>query len=406
MGATVGEKSHQTTTRFGGLLVLVPLLCCAAHAQTVVSVTSGVINYSEGSVLVDNNKLEQKSGTFPTLANGAVLKTEDGRVEVLLTPGTVLRLDHNSSIRLVSNALSDTKVEFQAGAAILDASEAESLKNLKIEFGLSEIRFDQPGVYRIDADPASVETYSGKAEITKQAKTVSIDPSHLYFLDADLDTPKSDGAEQDEFYRWAHDRSETVLADNRLADQIKDSGSDPNADADNDSNDDDTSSLLLPGAGAGLPSYPGPAPDPSLIGPLPSPNPSAGYSPYPYSSLSPYPTLGAYSSLGLGVNAFPLIPVYVLPGGYYHRGFQSSAAEAQYWHQRLLQLQAMQNRMWQYRATHLPPSSLVLGHTYTSGFASPTHSFVPRPAPHPLTPVVPHSSIAHPAIGVHAIGHR
>jgi hypothetical protein len=390
------------------LLIVIPLLSAVAGAQTVVSVTSGVINYSEGSVFVDNNKLDQKSGTFPTLVNGAVLKTEHGRVEVLLTPGAVLRLDHNSSIRLVSNALSDTKVEFQAGAAILDATEADSLKNLKIEFGPSEIRFDQPGVYRIDGEPAAMETYSGKAEITKETKTVPVDPSHVYFLDAELDTPKSDGAAQDEFYQWAHDRSETVLADNRLADQIKDSGSDPNADTDNDSDDDDTSSLLLPGAGAGLPSYPGPAPDPSLIGPLPNQNPSAGYSPYPsypYTPINPYPTLGAYSSLG--ITAFPLIPVYVVPRGYNHAGgFSTAAAEAQYWRLRLQQLQAMQNRMWQYRATHLPPSSLGLGHTYTSSFASPTHSYVPRPAPHPLTPVVPHPSIAHPAVGVHAIGHR
>ena len=50
--------------------------------------------------------------------------TEEGLAEVLLPPGFTLRLGENSSIRMITNRLIDTRVELSTGSAIVDALEA------------------------------------------------------------------------------------------------------------------------------------------------------------------------------------------------------------------------------------------------------------------------------------------
>src|SRR6516164_7360452 len=83
-----------------------------ALAQSAISTHSGLVYFFDGAVYISNQRLEQKFGRFPDIGEGLELRTEHGRAEVLLTPGVFLRVGENSSIRLLSNKLSDTRVEF------------------------------------------------------------------------------------------------------------------------------------------------------------------------------------------------------------------------------------------------------------------------------------------------------
>ena len=395
-------------------------LCClagfSAAGQSVISVNSGVINYSEGSVLIDNTKLQQKFGTYPSVQTGSGLRTEDGRVEVLLTPGMILRLDHDSSVRMQSNSLADTKVEFLKGSAIVDSANSEQGKAAMIKYAANEIRFCQPGVYRLDSEPATLQVYSGAVEITAEGKKTSIDASHLYFLDAALDTPKYDDGTQDEFYRWAHNRGETILADNRLANQTKDDPSDPDI-ADSDDDDDDVLSQVLPGLGGSLPGYAYPGINPPLPSPIPSLGSSLGYT-YPsygalnYGALDPYSGLNPFSIFG--VLPRTAVPVYILPH-LYRRVLQppSVAQTQQYWRDRIRQHQVIQTHVWQYGSkSPWPVNATGLTRPYTPSYAAP-HIYVPRTAagvPRAATPSVlsrPAVSPAPHGAAVHAMpAHR
>src|SRR5271154_5033787 len=94
-------------------LFLSVLACLSpTSAQPVVAAHSGVVNFFEGSVSIDGQMLEQKFGRFNEMKPGSELQTGLGRAEILLTPGVLLRVDENSSIRMVSNKLADTKLEF------------------------------------------------------------------------------------------------------------------------------------------------------------------------------------------------------------------------------------------------------------------------------------------------------
>src|ERR1700733_10291525 len=88
----------------------------------------GTVNYVEGQATVGTNgsseALSEKSGGSVELASGQVLTTQqDGKVEVLLTPGILLRVGNNSTLKMVSPSLSNTEVELDNGRAMIDAAQ-------------------------------------------------------------------------------------------------------------------------------------------------------------------------------------------------------------------------------------------------------------------------------------------
>ncbi len=210
------------------LCLWLPILitCRDTCAQAVVSARSGVVNFSEGAVFLDGQPLNQQFGTFPAIREGSTLRTEQGRAEVLLTPGMFLRIDHNSSVRLVSGALSDTRIEFLQGAAILDSNDAAPGNSVLLTYKSFQLRFPKPGVYRLDSEPGVFETYTGEAQITAEGQAPqTIDESHQFFFGIGIETRKYGDGAVDQFSEWARSRAETIAADNRAADQ---STADPN----------------------------------------------------------------------------------------------------------------------------------------------------------------------------------
>jgi hypothetical protein len=195
------------------------LACLHVSGQLVVSVHSGVVHFSEGSVFIDDRPLELKLGTFPSIKEGSTLRTEEGRAEVLLTPGVFLRLDENSSIRMISNSIKDTRVEFQQGSAIVDSLESSADSAVAITYKDCQIRFPQKGIYRMDSEPPVLQAYNGEAEVTREGKLSRVDGSHLFFFSLGLVTQKFGEGADDDFYQWSKNRSGFISADNRSAAQ-------------------------------------------------------------------------------------------------------------------------------------------------------------------------------------------
>ena len=105
-------------------LVVLTLLTVPAGGQSVISTHSGVVHFFEGAVYVGEQPLESHPGRFSSVPQGAVLRTADGRAEVLLTPGVFIRVGEKSAIRMVANTLSNTRVELLAGSAIVDSAKS------------------------------------------------------------------------------------------------------------------------------------------------------------------------------------------------------------------------------------------------------------------------------------------
>src|SRR4051794_40473616 len=104
-------------------LAIAVVAATSAFGQSVISAHSGVIHLAEGQVKLDGNEVRQKFGEFGDVKTGQTLATQDGRAEVLLTPGVFLRVNENSSFKMAQNKLVDTRIEILSGVAMVQVNE-------------------------------------------------------------------------------------------------------------------------------------------------------------------------------------------------------------------------------------------------------------------------------------------
>ena len=131
----------------------------SASAQPIISAKSGVIAGMEGKVLLNNEEVQQSVTHFPEVKEGSVLRTEDGRVEVMLPPGFMLRMGENGALKMLANRLIDTRVEIQAGSAVLEVDQVSQDYNVSIALKDGVVNISKVGVYRFDSDPARIKVF-------------------------------------------------------------------------------------------------------------------------------------------------------------------------------------------------------------------------------------------------------
>jgi len=201
--------------------VLLSLLSFCASAQSVVSARSGLIHFSEGTVFVDDQRLEQKFGRFSEIKQGSELRTEDGRAEVLLTPGMVLRIGETSAIRMISNRLTDTRVEFVGGSAVLESVKAAPGASVVMIYKGSEVRLHTPGLYRFNSEPPELRVEQGEAEVLSEGRPVTVKQGQVLAFGATA-TPRPASEADDALDSWARRRSVSVAASDATAAQAED----------------------------------------------------------------------------------------------------------------------------------------------------------------------------------------
>jgi hypothetical protein len=257
----------------------VPALLIPASGQAVISTRSGVVHYFEGAVSLNDQPLETRLGRFPSMSEGAVLRTAEGRAEVLLTPGVILRIDRNSAIRMLSNSLADSRIELLAGSAMVESSEPAAGTSVTLTYRDWPIRFLEKGVYRIDSTPACVWVREGQAEVTDAAtgEPVAVQRGMDLPLAAALVPERSSDEPSDALSNWSRGRADSISADNQIAANIQDPASMTDAN---------------------LAGYP--AGDPALGFAYPS---QYGFTQFPMLGLAPVSPL-VYGAYGLGQPGF------------------------------------------------------------------------------------------------------
>jgi hypothetical protein len=203
-------------------LAAVASLALPANAQSVISTRSGVIYFFEGTVYLGDQPLEPYLGKFARVPQGALLRTADGRAEVLLTPGVFLRMGGRSAIRMVANDLSDTQVELQAGSAIVDSGEPNLDTSVTLIYKDWRVHIVQKGSYRIDSDPPRLRVRQGQAEVFAgpAAQPIAVESGMSLPLASVLVPERLSWESGDALSDWASGRSESISADNAITAQI------------------------------------------------------------------------------------------------------------------------------------------------------------------------------------------
>jgi len=202
------------------------LLVLPVQAQSVISTHSGIVYFFEGSVYLGDQVLQPHPGKFSSVPPGDELRTAEGRAEVLLTPGVFVRIGARSTIRMVANELSDTRVELLGGSALVDSAEPTSGTSVTLIYKNWSVRFLERGVYRIDTDPPRLSIPQGKAEVsagTDEGVTVGRG-MNLPFASVLVPQPSTDWP-RDALSAWAEGRQQSISADDAIAANIQDPAS-------------------------------------------------------------------------------------------------------------------------------------------------------------------------------------
>jgi hypothetical protein len=194
--------------------VLVSVLSAAllggpALAQQVISVKSGMVHYVQGDVKLDGKPVEVRFGQsmFDSIKEGGVLETARGRAEVLLSPGMIIRLGEDTSLRMVNPALVDTRLELLSGSALLEVSDIDKETSVAVRLKDSTVVPRKAGLYRLDTDPAVLRVYEGRADVVSGDKTVDVKKGKMLSLDGRMEMSKFDTDRGDSLHRWSGRRA-------------------------------------------------------------------------------------------------------------------------------------------------------------------------------------------------------
>ena len=208
-------------------LAVVSVLTLPAGGQSVISTRSGVVYFFEGTVYLGDQLLEFHPGKFSSVPQGAELRTGEGRAEVLLTPGVFVRMGERSTIRMIANELSDTRVELLAGSAVVDSAQPSPGTSVALLYKTWSIRSLEPGAYRIDSDPPRLSVLRGKVQVSAGNKEEALSVAQGMYVplapvlvpDRSIDEPN------DALSLWAEGRQQSISADNAIAANIQDPAS-------------------------------------------------------------------------------------------------------------------------------------------------------------------------------------
>ena len=205
-------------------LAVVTVLTLPADGQSVISTRSGTVHFFEGAVYLGDQPLESHPGKFSSVPQGAELRTAEGRAEVLLTPGVFVRIGERSTIRMVANALSDTRVELLAGSAVVDSAGPSPGTSVTLIYRNWNVRFFERGVYRIYSVPPRLWVLQGEAEVsTNGNQDALVVGQGMYVPFAPVLVPeRSIDQPRDALSTWAEGRQQSIFADNAIAANIQD----------------------------------------------------------------------------------------------------------------------------------------------------------------------------------------
>lgn len=208
-----------------GTLALAAVLVVPAWASPDThSALPGTLNYVEGQASIGSETLNAKSIGSAELQTGQVLSTENGKAEILLTPGVFVRLADNSAVSMVSPDLTNTQLTLNKGEAMVEVDEIHPENDIRITENGVSTRLLKTGLYDFAAAQNQVRVFSGKAVVYDGDHAVTIKGGHELALNSG-EKPKAQGFNKKEYeandlYRWSSLRSDYLAEANVQTAQI------------------------------------------------------------------------------------------------------------------------------------------------------------------------------------------
>ncbi|PYS74094.1 MAG: hypothetical protein DMF69_02875 [Acidobacteria bacterium] len=208
------------------------LLCCALNGfaqnreKYVISAKAGGINAVTGQASMHAKgeaDWQQLMITDDLDAGDRVRTAYDGRVEILLNPGSYLRLGGNSEVELSNNSLANLEVRLIRGTAIVEATGVEETQLLiNISTPHARMAIDRQGLYRLNVVPNdATELIVRKGRVILGDTNTKIKGGNKVVFSATVVSVAKLTDQDKKFEKtipveaWSKDRAETLAKANR-----------------------------------------------------------------------------------------------------------------------------------------------------------------------------------------------
>jgi hypothetical protein len=190
---------------------MLALAAIPASAQTVIGAKSGVINWVEGDTFLGDKPYVMQPSQFGEVKENMTFRTEGGRAEILLPPGVFLRLSDESSFKMISNRLIDTRVELLTGSGIVEVDDIAKEATVTVVVKDGTVSLNKAGLYRFDAAPARIKVFKGEASVAMGGESTSVGAGKMLALSGVLaSAEKFNITDTDAFDHWSRRRGELV----------------------------------------------------------------------------------------------------------------------------------------------------------------------------------------------------
>lgn len=204
-------------------ILLVGMCVVLANGQDrekyTISAKAGGVNAVSGNVMVKRSgQAPQLLTSQDDLESGDVVNTTPGsQAEILLNPGTYLRLAEQSEFEMVDNSLDNLLVKLIKGSAIIEATGPGGLM-LRIPIITEQKRMTivRAGIYRINVRPGITELFvrKGRMSIGDGPDDVVKGGKKVTFSLGSQSIAKLDKSATDPFEDWSKLRGETLARAN------------------------------------------------------------------------------------------------------------------------------------------------------------------------------------------------
>jgi hypothetical protein len=190
------------------VFAVLALVALPASAQPVAPSKSGMVDYIEGTVYVNDEIVPDPIvATFPYVKENGKVRTEEGRAEALMQGGVSVRLGENSTLRMITSRFIDTRVELEKGSAVVQVLELLSGNSLTVVLKDATIALVKSGDYRLDAEPARIKVFAGQADVTIGERRIEVGSGKMLDLtSATASVEKFDKGFTDPLDRWSMQR--------------------------------------------------------------------------------------------------------------------------------------------------------------------------------------------------------
>ena len=220
-------KNLTVILKISAMIGLSAVLAAVSYGQNRerfgISAKAGGVNSVIGRVQVKRagQSSSEDLSAKDDLTSGDVVTTKGGsRVEVLLNPGSYLRLTENSEFDLSDSSLNNLQLKLIKGSAIVEATGTDDLR-LQIRIVTDQSRFTivRRGVYRINVLPGSTELLVQKGRVLVDGQLGMVKGgTKVTFSNGASFTAKLTKKDRDGFDDWSKERGEFLArANERLS---------------------------------------------------------------------------------------------------------------------------------------------------------------------------------------------